>query len=91
MTGAAGTPSVAGRKVPKAPGGLSRVLVVWVTGSSESGSGKGTASPKDSMLAWSPEGAAGAGGTLYVPGVSTIVGTIFSACMHKSVDPYGNM
>ena len=82
MTGAAGTPSVAARKVPKAPGGLSRVLVVWVTGS-ESESVKGTASPKDSMLAWSPEGAAGAGGTLYGPGLSTSVGTILSACMHK--------
>ena len=65
MTGAGGTPPVTGKKLPKEPDGAAVVTGVGGAGSSEYGTA--SASPKDSMLAWSPEGAAGAGGTLYGP------------------------
>lgn len=86
MTGAGGAPSVTARKVPKESGALSLALLVGGVGSS--GSGKGTASSpsKDSMLAWLPEGAAGAGGTLYGPVESNTVGFSSPACMQGQED-----
>ena len=83
MTGAGGAPSVAARKVPKEPGALSPALGVGVAGSSGSMKGTASSSLKDSILAWLPEGAAGAGGTLYDPVVSTTVGLISPACMRS--------